>query len=76
MSRFPECEKLAQVSDTSQAIGEFLDWLQTVHGVTLPASIQDLLHQYFEVDAGKVEAERRLLLRTIRRTQLFNEDVD
>jgi hypothetical protein len=27
MSSYPECEKLAAVSETSQKIGEFLDWL-------------------------------------------------
>lgn len=27
MSDYPECEKRAAVSETSQKIGEFLDWL-------------------------------------------------
>ena len=27
MSKYPECEKLSQVRDKSQVIGEFLDWL-------------------------------------------------
>ena len=27
-SEYPECEKMAKVSDKSQTIGEFLDWLR------------------------------------------------
>ena len=28
MSDYPECEKLKAVSDKSQVVGEFLEWLQ------------------------------------------------
>lgn len=35
MAEYPEHEKLLQVQDKSQAIGEFLDWLQNEEKVTL-----------------------------------------
>jgi len=28
MDKYPECDRLAKVSDASQAIGEFIDWLR------------------------------------------------
>lgn len=31
----PECEKLKAVSDQSQTVGEFIDWLQSEKGMTL-----------------------------------------
>ncbi len=30
---YPECEKLKDVSDDSQKIGEFLSWLETNHTI-------------------------------------------
>lgn len=75
MSKFPESEKLAAVSENSQAIGEFLDWLKTTHDVELPCAIPALLEQYFEIDMGKVEKERQLMLRQIRRANIMREDV-
>jgi len=30
MANYPECEKLAKVSDESQEIGTFLEWLRNV----------------------------------------------
>ena len=76
----PELDRLAAVSDESQAIGEFLEWLQSERNIVLaeylnpkahllyPANvgIETLLAQYFKIDLAKVEKERRLLLQSIR----------
>jgi len=35
MSEYPEHDKLVQVRDKSQAIGEFLDWLQNERDIVL-----------------------------------------
>jgi len=61
---FPEHEKLKQVQEKSQVIGEFLDWLQGEKGVTLAKHHKDrelpmfptcvntekLLAEFFEID--------------------------
>jgi hypothetical protein len=77
----PECEKLAAVSEESNKIGEFLEWLDSQQ-VTLckwhnglemyqphpfeSLSINQLLAQYYDIDLDKVEDERRVLLEWIR----------
>ena len=41
---YPEHEKLSAISDQSQAIGQFLDWLQNEKAVTLA--------EYLDEDGG------------------------
>jgi hypothetical protein len=76
---YPEHDKLAKVTDHSQAIGEFLDWLQNERGVTLAhyddnyiqgdvltpifRSIEDWLAIYFDIDRNRLEEEKREMLR-------------
>lgn len=74
----PECEKLRQVSDKSNAQGAFLDWLLGEKGFTLaryadsgglyPVSrnMEELLAEYHGIDLAKVEKERRALLEYLR----------
>ena len=76
MAAYPESEKLAACSEDSHKTGEFLDWLVTVHDVALPCHIQRLLEQYYEIDMAKVEEERRLMLRHLRRASIMNAKVD
>jgi hypothetical protein len=78
-SDYPECEKLAKVSETSQKIGEFLEWLNE-QGFTICrlgednsdlfypdyTSINQRLADFFGIDLNKVEAERRQMLETLR----------
>jgi len=78
MSEYREHEKLAEISDKSQAIGEFLDWL-TGEGVMLcevglhdrywpiQTTIPNLLAEYFGIDQEKLEREKRLMLDHMRR---------
>ena len=78
--RHPEHEKLKAISDTSQAIGEFLSWLQ-VEGMTIcqlgryeefspiRTSISTLLARYFEIDEQKLEREKAAMLADIRAGQ-------
>ncbi len=40
MSEYPEHEKLVAVKDKSQAIGEFMDWLQNTKGAVLRRWVQ------------------------------------
>lgn len=67
--KYPECEKLASVSDQSQTIGEFLDWLGTMGyhiaddmPYMLNRTIEEWLALYFDIDMDKVEDERRQIL--------------
>lgn len=77
-SLFPEHDKLHQVKDQSQQIGEFLDWLHT-KGIVLAqypkdrvwprpytGTIERLLAEYFEVDLRKLEEEKLAMLWSIR----------
>jgi hypothetical protein len=75
---YPEHAKLAKVSDKSQAIGEFLEWLTTEQGYTLAKwsdteyaegrlystheSTNVLLAQFFDIDLTVLEAEKRAIL--------------
>lgn len=76
---YPEHEKQAKIIDKSQAIGEFLDWLQNEEGITLAhyddsyyqghvltpvhRSIQGWLARYFGIDLNRLEDEKREMLR-------------
>ena len=81
-SQYPESAKMAAVSDESQSIGEFIEWLGTKgimlgHNVTfegystpqfvpVSTSTENLLADYFEIDLKKVEQEKRAMLEAIR----------
>ena len=79
----PECEKMAAIQETSQAIGDFIDWLQTegMHICVCPRasgddefwpitqSIEQLLALYFKIDLKKVDQEKRALLEYYRSKQ-------
>jgi hypothetical protein len=76
----PECVKLAAISEKSQPIGEFLEWMQD-NGFVVASydddgelhnsriSINAFLAQYFEIDLDKVEQERRALLEWLQEVQ-------
>jgi hypothetical protein len=79
---YPEHDKLAKVSTRSQAIGEFLDWLQNEQGITLAnyddeyygghqllsvhRSIEEWLALYFDIDRGRLEDEKQAMLNSLR----------
>lgn len=77
----PTLDRVKEITPYSQKIGEFLEWLQherkiclaTYHEHTddqlLPAhaSISTLLHEFFEIDPGKEETERRAVLDYVRK---------
>lgn len=66
--RYPEHVKLAAVADQSQAIGEFLAESRFVlaewNGNTLvpTAGVEEALAEWFGLDLGKIEAEKRRML--------------
>lgn len=71
-SEYPECDKLAAVSENSQIIGQFLEWLQEDYTICTYAGweyrqadikIDDLMVKYFNIDLKKVEEERRQMLK-------------
>lgn len=69
---------MAAISDDSQKIGEFIDWLGNTNkmfigewtkyddGVPIKISTEQLLAKYFKIDLNKVEKEKRQMLENIR----------
>jgi hypothetical protein len=78
MPEFPEHDRLAAISDQSQVISEFLEWAQG-RGSLLAYYGRDgalredhtrvdvLLAEFFDIDLGKIETEKRAMLDTIRK---------
>lgn len=77
----PELDRMGEVHDHSQAIGEFLGWLGN-QGIALCrfdkesesyfmdyVSIEKRLAEYFEIDLNKVEQERRTILKHLQKAQ-------
>lgn len=72
----PETERMVAVSERSQPIGEFLEWLGLQQGYLLarfaddeegeliaePMRIERLLAQYFGIDLDRMDRERHRLL--------------
>lgn len=65
MSDFPEHDKLAEVKDTSQEIGSFLE-LMDGKGITVHKDIHTLLANYFHIDMKKLEDEKHQMLDELR----------
>lgn len=76
---YPEHIRLTAISDQSQAIGEFLEWLgsQGVWLCEIPEpfnetffpihrSTQSLLADHFEIDQNRLEQEKRQMLDELR----------
>jgi len=76
---YPECEKVANVKDKSQAIGEFLEWLRIEKGIIMcerrgesdslvPSFLRNeqLLADFFDIDLDLVEKEKRAMLEELR----------
>lgn len=86
MSKYPEHEKLSAISDTSQAIGEFLDYGLASQGLVLAQydeetdrlwpthkSIMAILADYFDIDQKKIDAEKEQMLADFRATNERNQ---
>lgn len=77
---YPECKRMQAVTDRSQAIGEFLDWLYDERGIVLAERDRregrlwalpgrpwtQLLAQYFDIDLERVDDEKRHMLEALR----------
>ncbi len=76
--KYPEHEKLKNVEEESQRIGEFLDWLTHERGFVLAAwgkfeslypqnyTVEGLLADYYKIDLIKIEKEKRQMLEGMR----------
>lgn len=76
--KYPEHEKMKSVKTQSQAIGEFVEWLEG-EGIflaryregrdymdTVPERIESLLARHFEIDLKKIDAEKDAMLDEMR----------
>jgi len=79
MSDYPEHDRLKEIQEESQCIGEFLDtcgytlakWSKEPHLVDYAelvpvGNIPDILAEYFNIDQNKLEAEKRAALERMR----------
>lgn len=79
---YSEHQKLSAVNDSSQLLGEFLDWLGTqemtvAYWVDKPIqslapvklSTNELLARFFDIDLVKLEEEKRAMLNHLRTSQ-------
>lgn len=78
MSDYPEHAKLSEVADQTQAIGEFMEWLEGkgvflahyIDGMNFPrqynTGVRDLLAEWAGIDQNKLEAEKRQMLANLR----------
>jgi hypothetical protein len=86
MADYPEHEKLKKISDKSQTVGDFLEWLNS-QGLHLcewvdsryagegefssaNKNTDDLLAEFFEIDQAKLEEEKRELIQEARRRNI------
>lgn len=79
----PNCDRLAEVSDLSNEIGDFLDWLEQRKNFTLcePAAHEmflrkpinetktQLLAEYFGIDLAQLEQEKLDVLKRLQQRQ-------
>lgn len=76
---YPEHEKMSTIVDKSQSIGEFIEWLNDtknykicektgdfVRYYPIRKSVECLLAEFFGIDLGKIEQEKREMLEDIR----------
>jgi hypothetical protein len=62
MTKYPEAEKWAKVPRDASAILQFLEW-RDYHPLELVGlNYQQQVEKYFEIDAERLEAERRQML--------------
>ena len=64
---YPECEKWGKVHSDAVAITGFVEWADWKYpDVYLRPSLQDQLYEYFDIDAKKLEEERRAMIESLR----------
>lgn len=77
---YPEHEKLRKISDKSQVVGEFLEWLEDTKGWRLARwgryinwmepvhyDVQDILAEFFGIDRDRLDAEKDAMLEELRK---------
>ena len=82
MSNYPEHDRLSEISDISQSIGQFLDESEYIlaeyhrpdgyseeHLFPVQKPITQILADYFEIDLNKIEAEKRQMIEEMRNAQ-------
>ena len=85
----PLCDKLVARQDEWNAIAMFIEWCSEQHielstwvkskgyhgdwYLIVPGDLEALLYRYFDVDAERVERERRALLDWVRQQQKKKE---
>lgn len=76
MKNYPEHERMSTIVDKSQAIGEFLEWLNETKGYRICKNLagelwpirtdtEHLLAEYYGINLRKLESEKREMIHDI-----------
>jgi uncharacterized protein YggL (DUF469 family) len=77
----PECDRLLAVNEQAATLSEFLDWLGAqglqicevgepyARWYPVRGGYERLLARFFKIDLGKVEEEKRAILKAIKEAQ-------
>jgi len=80
--KYPEHEKMSQITDRSHTISEFLEWLESRRILLCEAAderswdstyipivlnVEQLLAEYFEIDLDKINNEKDEMLKEVRK---------
>jgi hypothetical protein len=81
-NHYPEHDKMRNVKDHSQTIGEFLDWMKNEKGFAIceveqtygrwtrtTQTTEQLLAEFFEIDLAKIQDEKDHMLAEMRESQ-------
>lgn len=88
MTQYPEHQKMHEVKDEAQAIGEFLENLGNMglvlcdkegdgFGRLLPTrrNLQDIIARHLEIDLKKIDQEKQQMLDTIRANNAMEREL-
>lgn len=65
MSKYPECDKWGKVHSVACSITEFIEWREYHYEGERMPPLQDQIYAYFDIDADKLEAERRAMIEAL-----------
>lgn len=88
MNSYPEHDKLKEVSDLSQSLGEFLEWLRGTKDFTIckwdellneyrtvPLNINSILAEFYNINLMKLEEEKIDMLNKIRMNNITKNQI-
>ncbi len=84
-SKYPMLDKMKELKEKSQPLGEFLNWLINEKGyylcvadedslrgrfIPINSNIEKILADYFKIDLEQAEKERQMILENLRKSEV------